>query len=615
MDETPLVEDVTPEQSPPDPPPPPTPDGEKSRRNWLDAGIYFPRRLVLALMTLVAAWLLLLLLRDQLPGDPMFARVGMEMDWGYSLMARMPVSELVGERQGYTLQLVAAAMGVGLISSTLYAVVALMIHHTGQRIPPLGSVLRGLGRLYVFRNAAAPVFVVGLFSLIFFSFTLSEHDLPYLPMGGLSSMRSVSEESVLGQLGAGPGSNLDRIVHLIQPMMTLSLLTSVLTAQVVARELTRRREQDSCLLTLLRLPLVALGALLGQIGGILSASVLVEMIFSYPGIGSLAYQATVQRDYPVLMRVAFTYLVIAVVVRLLADLLQALDRLLTTWQGDEQKEEPLDWQRTARRVWLAVGLLALLVPLALGAWGLSSDKDEAIQTSLRDKLVEPGDEYAWGTDELGRDVQARVQAAMPLMLRIGVMVAAIAFFAGGAWGVVAGLIAGWRGWLGESLADLLLWPADVLMAVPPLVLLLILVLIMTQDQEGTVPSGMVLALALALTPRTARATRNLVLGRSPERHIAVSLIVGLLAVGLGSLYAALVFGASLDFVGLGVRPPEPTLGLMLSRGVQMMFRARYLVLVPGIALIILLYPLYLAANVLMDVLDSRTKDVLTEFNK
>jgi len=479
----------------------------------------------------------------------------------------------------------------------------------------LGSVLRGLGRLYVFRNAAAPVFVVALFSILLFSLTFADHDLPDLPAGGLSSMGSSPDGSVADRIGAEPGSNLDRMMHLIQPMMTLSLLASVLTAQVVARELTRQREKGGWLVNLLRLPLVALGALLAQIGGLLSASILVEMIFAYPGIGRLAFQAAVQMDYPVLMRVALTYLLIAFAVRLLADLLQALDRLVAAWQGDEQKEQAQDWHRTARRVWLAVGVLALLVPLALGLWGLGRDKDDAIYMNIDDRLVEPGDEYAWGTDELGRDVQARVRAAMPLMLQVGGTVAAIAFFVGGAWGVVAGLIAGWRGWLGESLADLLLWPADVLMATPPFVLLMILVMIMTQDQEGAIRSGMVLALALVLTPRTARATHNLTLGRSPDRHIAVSLIVGLIAVGLGSLYAALVFSASLDFVGLGVAPPDPTLGMMLGRGMQMMLQARYLILIPGIAFIVLLYPLYLSANVLMDVLDLKTKDVLTEFNK
>jgi ABC-type dipeptide/oligopeptide/nickel transport system permease subunit len=609
MEETPLlVENTTFEQTPSDTTPSSPPDDEKPQRDWLGAGVYFPRRLALALMTLVAAWLLLLFLRDQLP----LGRLGEGADWDFSWRMRMPVSELVGERLGNTLRLLGAAVGVGWIGSMFYAVVALMIHYAGRRIPPLGSALHGLGRLCVFGNAAAPVFVAGLFSLLLFSLTFSEHNWPYLPAGGLFSMGSPAEGSILGRLGAEPGSNLDRLVHLIQPTLTLALLGSVLTGQVVARELTRRREQGTHLFTLVRLPLVALAALLGQIGGLLSASVLVELIFAYPGLGRLVVDAAQARDYPVLMRVALVYLFIGVGVRLLADLLQTLDRLVTTWQGEEQEEAPLDWQRTARRAWLAVGLVALLILLALGLWGLGGDKDEALYTSLDERLVEPGDRHALGTDELGRDVQARLRVAIPLTLRTGALAAGIAWFVGGAWGVAAGLIAGW---LGESLADLLLWPADVLMAVPPLALLLILVLITTQDQEGTVPSGMIFALALLLTPRAARATRNLVLGRPPGHRVSVSLVVGLLAVGLGLFYAAILFGTALDFVGLGVQPPDPTLGNMLGSGTQVLFRARYLVLIPGIALIVLLYPLYLTANVLMDVLDLRTKDVLTEFNK
>ncbi|MGD9101392.1 MAG: hypothetical protein PVF45_13005, partial [Anaerolineae bacterium] len=208
MEETPLLEDTTPEQTPPDTTPLP-PDEEKPQRDWLGAGVYFPRRLALALMTLVAAWLLLLFLRDQLPLVPM----GEEADWDFSWRMRMPVSELVGERLGNTLRLLGAAMGVGWVGSMFCAVVALMIHHTGRRIPPLGSALRGMGRLYVFGNAAAPVFVVGLFSLLLFSLTFLDHRWPYLPAGGLFSMRSPTEVSMLGRLGAEPGSNLDRLVH------------------------------------------------------------------------------------------------------------------------------------------------------------------------------------------------------------------------------------------------------------------------------------------------------------------------------------------------------------------------------------------------------------------
>jgi peptide/nickel transport system permease protein len=615
MDETPLLENATLEQNPPDTPLiPPIPENEKPQRNWRSAGVYFPRRLALALLTLAAAWLLLLYLRDQLPLDPMLASAGEELDWSVSWTVGKPVSELVGERQGNTLWLLGVALSVGLISSMFYALVALLIHRVGQRIPPLGSVLRGLGRLTVF-HAAAPVFVVGMFSIILFSLTFHDHNWPELPVSGLLSLGSPPQGSLLERLGGEPGSNLDRLVHLIQPALALSLFTSLLTAQVVTRELTRQRERGDWPLNLLRLPLGTLGTLLGQIGGLLSASMLVELLFAYPGIGRLAFDAAMMRDYPVLMRVALVYLVIGFVARLLADLLQTLDRFLSAWQGDEQQEKALDWNRAARLVWLAVGMLALLVPLALGLWGLGGDKDAALRLDPSVRLLEPGGEHPWGTDELGRDVQARVRAGIPLMLQVSVAVATLALFIGGVWGIVAGLLAGASGWLGESLSDLLLWPADVLLAVPPLLLAMILILVVTPDQGETIPSGMVYALLLLLTPRAARATRNLVQGRSPERHIAITLLVGPLAVGLGLLYAAILFSASLDFVGLGVRPPEATLGLMLGSGMRFVFQARYMVLIPGVVLIMLLYPLYLAANVLLDVLDLRTRDVLTEFNK
>jgi peptide/nickel transport system permease protein len=201
------------------------------------------------------------------------------------------------------------------------------------------------------------------------------------------------------------------------------------------------------------------------------------------------------------------------------------------------------------------------------------------------------------------------------MLRVSIPVALLALFIGGIWGGVAGLLAGVRGWLGESLSDFLLWPADVLMAVPPLLLALILVLAMPPEQNERIPSGMIYALLLLLTPRAARGTRNLVQGRSSEHHLAITLLVGPLAVGLGLLYAAILFGASLDFIGLGMRPPDPTLGLMLGSDISLMLRARYIVRILGAVLIVLVCPLYLTTNVLLDVLDLRTKDVLTEFNK
>jgi len=81
MDETPLSENATLEQTPPDTSlPSPAPENEKPQRNWLDAGVYFVRRLALALMTLAAAWLLLLFLRDQFPLGSRLASSGEEID-------------------------------------------------------------------------------------------------------------------------------------------------------------------------------------------------------------------------------------------------------------------------------------------------------------------------------------------------------------------------------------------------------------------------------------------------------------------------------------------------------------------------------------------------------
>jgi ABC-type dipeptide/oligopeptide/nickel transport system permease subunit len=231
--------------------------------------------------------------------------------------------------------------------------------------------------------------------------------------------------------------------------------------------------------------------------------------------------------------------------------------------------------------------------------------------NFRAVLQPPSAEHWFGTDELGRDVYSRVVHGA----RISVTVAVLAVGLGTLVGVLIGLAAGYFGGVVDDVTMRLI---DVLLAFPGILLAILI--------AGILGSGLlpvVLAVAVYSVPTFARVMRSSVLsikereyvegaraaGASDLRIILRHILVN--AFGPVLVYATLLMGtailtaAALSFLGVGVAPPTPEWGAMISAGRAVMRDGAHVVLYPGIAIFLTVLSFNVLGDALRDALDPK----------
>jgi peptide/nickel transport system permease protein len=256
-------------------------------------------------------------------------------------------------------------------------------------------------------------------------------------------------------------------------------------------------------------------------------------------------------------------------------------------------------------------ILVYVVVALLGALGLTPHN--ALKQFPIDRLKPPNPNYWFGTDLLGRDTLSR------LMLGIGQsFVVAFASVAGATVaGTIIGLFAAWWGGLGDGV---LMRIMDVLLAFPAILLALLIIAIVG---PGTFTS--VAAIAIVYTPIFARVVRGPALslkrrdfvdaartfGSSQSyiltRHLLLNLVAPLTVQVTLALAWALLTEAGLSFLGLGTQPPAPSLGLMLADSKNLMQHAPWLMLFPGLTIMLGILGFNLTGDALRDILDPRTQ--------
>jgi peptide/nickel transport system permease protein len=271
------------------------------------------------------------------------------------------------------------------------------------------------------------------------------------------------------------------------------------------------------------------------------------------------------------------------------------------------------WQRLLRDRLTLVALLVFLLlcvmaALAdpLNAYVLRQDPNtQALLATYRG----PSFEHWLGTDEYGRDSAARVIQASRVSLTMGFLVAVMALSVGVALGLVAAFYGGW-------VDDVVSFLVNLFSITPTFYVLLILA-------AWVPPSLLSLALLIAAfgwmgVTRQVRgvslsiARRDYVLAaralgasdwRIVLRHVLpnVSSIVTVVA-GL-EVAGAILAESGLSFVGLGIRPPTPSWGNMLTNSLQYVFRDPWLVVAPGAFIFLTILSIYLIADGLRDALD------------
>ncbi|CAM3932755.1 ABC transmembrane type-1 domain-containing protein [Bordetella tumulicola] len=255
---------------------------------------------------------------------------------------------------------------------------------------------------------------------------------------------------------------------------------------------------------------------------------------------------------------------------------------------------------------LALAVLCLLILAAVLAPWVTPYLPNKL--SIVNRLKPPSGEFWFGTDAFGRDVFTRTVFAARVSLAVGLAVVVISMLAG----VVLGIIAGMSKRLDMLLSRLL----DAMMAFPDTLLAIALVAAL-----GPSLHTVIIALSIVYTPRLARVVRasTLVISELPYieaaralgvstvriaiRHVLRNLVSPLLVQGSFIFAYAILAEAGLSFLGVGVDPDVPTWGTMIAAGRQYSGRAEWLMLYPGLAIVIAALCLQVLGDSLRDLLD------------
>ena len=289
------------------------------------------------------------------------------------------------------------------------------------------------------------------------------------------------------------------------------------------------------------------------------------------------------------------------------------------WENPQQIGLWTDAWMRFRRNRLAVGSLAfvlLLITLAVIApllerFGLL--QDPTAQDVVSNYLGPGAAHHILGTDDLGRDVLSKVIFGSQVSLSIGILVQAIVLVIGGSIGLAAGYFGGW-------IDNALMRFTDIMYAFPDLLFVLIIVAAL-----GPTLLNIFVAIGLVSWVGLARLVRGQVLSIKEKEFVEAARAAGsspikiilkhLLPNSLGPVIVSLTFGipaaifteAILDFLGVGLRPPQPTWGTMVFEGYAAVDAYPYLVIIPCVALSMTMLAFNFIGDGLRDALDPRMR--------
>lgn len=271
-------------------------------------------------------------------------------------------------------------------------------------------------------------------------------------------------------------------------------------------------------------------------------------------------------------------------------------------------------RRFCRRKVSVLGAIVLALFFLIAIVGPELSTQNPMKQNLLAQNQWPSSEHWLGTDYLGRDTFTR----MVYGARISMMISFVGVFIGATIGTILGVLAGYfGGWVDGIISRFI----DVLLAFPSLLLAITIVAILGSGVNNTV-----IAVAIFSIPSIARMTRGVVMRHKDEEYVqaargmgasniriivthiipnAVSQIIVNITLNLGT---AILTSSSLSFLGLGVQPPNPEWGAMLSNGRDVIRSFPLAVFVPGIAITIVVMSFSLVGDGLRDALDPRLKN-------
>ncbi|MCS3447835.1 MULTISPECIES: ABC transporter permease [Bradyrhizobium] len=271
------------------------------------------------------------------------------------------------------------------------------------------------------------------------------------------------------------------------------------------------------------------------------------------------------------------------------------------------------WRRLIRRKGAVLGLTVIALFILLAVFAPLIVPYDPVATSWSLVRKAPSAQHWFGTDELGRDVFARVVFGARASLLAGVISVGIAL----AIGVPLGLLAGYRGGFIDALISRI---TDAMLACPFLILAIALAAFL-----GPSLSNAMIAIGVSATPIFIRLTRGQVMSVKVEDyveaaramgnprwrialvHILPNILPALLVQATLSIAAAIIAEAALSFLGLGQQPPAPSWGSMLNAAQRFLTSAPWMAVWPGLAIFLVVLSFNLVGDGLRDALDPKAR--------
>lgn len=261
-----------------------------------------------------------------------------------------------------------------------------------------------------------------------------------------------------------------------------------------------------------------------------------------------------------------------------------------------------------------LALFTIMVLIALLSNFIVNYESDVITQNIKNKLKPPSIDNIFGTDQYGRDLFARVIWGTRISLFVGLLTVATSLTIGALIGAIAG-------YYGGKIDNILMRVMDVFLAIPGIMLAIAIV-----GALGPGMLNMLIAMSISRVPLFARIVRSAVLpireqefieaakacgtkdNRIITKHILPNAMGPIIVQATLNMATAILGIAALSFIGLGVQPPTPEWGSMLSESKELMRYHPYLMVSPGIAIILAVLSLNLIGDGLRDALDPRLRN-------
>ena len=542
-------------------------------------------------LVLLIAWLALLALRGGIPdrlidqmneegqNEVIVSHDSWDWDWNTSIRTGDPVSTVAGERLGNTLGTIALT---GLFSLVIAAILLFLGTLIAKATPRPGWLikLRSILRLVLISGGAStPTALVGMVFALFL-----------MTVGWIWKTTEGS------------------IISVVWSVSFASLLPAWLLVQAGHGEISNLNNTLSVGMVIRHLAVKMIIRLFRLIGVIIVVTMTSSMVIPQ-GFGTLLRQSLATRDFPVIFSIVWIFVLIVVLVKLIADLIEIAyhrsDMSVTANTSDEESPLkfalPKGWLIACMVLVGIILLVALLGPM-LAPYGYN-------EMSLDDRLLGPSSTYLLGTDNLGRDILSRLLYATRLDIFAGLTCAGILAVLATAWAMLAGYFrkrnSRWR----SILEDLILLPGSVITAVPWLVLVWLMMSMINRDiDHHTILAT--LAVSLVLLPRGVAMVREAYLTMPEEEGWLRRLLRAVPVMCFFTVGGSILYLASTSYYGFGINPPIPELGILLSgTGRQYMHEAPWMAQWPSLWLALLLLIWVMTGDVILEKLGFHSKAV------